>query len=93
MVYAGSHASSFEQAGKDLKEEAELEISSQRIMRATKRIGQERVAEREAEVATWERLSLIEQQGSPREQVPQVACVEPGRGVFGARQKWGVCWA
>ena len=28
MVYAGSHASSFEQASKDLKEEAELEISA-----------------------------------------------------------------
>jgi len=89
MVYAGSHASSFEQAGKDLKEEAELEISSQRIMRATKRIGQERVAEREAEVATWERLSLIEQQGSPREQVPQVACVEPDGGRIQIRERNG----
>ena len=36
MVYAGSHASSFQQASKDLKEEAELGISAQRIMRATK---------------------------------------------------------
>jgi len=52
MVYAGSHASSFQQASKDLKEEAELDVSDQRIMRATKRIGQERVAERDAETNT-----------------------------------------
>ncbi len=58
MVYAGSHANSFEQASTDLKEEAELEISAQRIMRATKRIGQERVAEREAETAVREKLPL-----------------------------------
>jgi hypothetical protein len=87
MIYAGSHASSFEQASADLKEEAELDISTQRIMRATKRIGQERVDEREAEVAEWEKLSLPEQQGSPREQVPQVACVEPDGGRIQIRDR------
>jgi len=76
MVYTGSHASSFRQASEDLKEEAEVEISEQRIMRATERIGQERVAEREAEVGAWERLSLPEQLSSPRAQVPSVAVVE-----------------
>ena len=55
MVYAGSHATSFEQASKDLKEEAELEISEQRIMRATN-IGQERVEQRDAAVEAWGRL-------------------------------------
>jgi len=87
MVYAGSHASSFEQASADLKEEAELDISTQRVMRATKRIGQERVDEREAEVAEWEKLSLPEQQGSPREQVPQVAVVEPDGGRIQIRDR------
>jgi hypothetical protein len=87
MVYAGSHAGSFEQASVDLKEEAELNISAQRIMRATKRIGQERVAEREAAVARWEELSLPEQQGSPREQVPQVACVEMDGGRIQIRDR------
>ena len=60
----------FRQAEQDLKHLAELDISEQRIARATKRIGQERVAERKAEEAAWEALSLPEQQGSPREQVP-----------------------
>ena len=87
MVYAGSHASSFQQASKDLKEEAELEISDQRIMRAAKRIGQERVAERDAETAAWAKLPLPEQQTSPREQVPQVACVEPDGGRLQIRDR------
>src|SRR5690606_11758587 len=66
VVYAGSHASSFQQAGKDLKEEAEVDISEQRIMRATKRIGQERVTERDAAAQAWAELPLPEQQRSPR---------------------------
>jgi hypothetical protein len=66
---------------------AELEISEQRIMRATKRIGQERVTEREAEVAAWEKLPLPEQQASPREQVPQVACVEMDGGRIQIRDR------
>jgi hypothetical protein len=88
MVYAGSHASSFQQASKDLKEEAELDISEQRIMRATKRIGQERVAQRDAETQVWTELPLPEQQhASPQAQVPQVACVEPDGGRVQIRDR------
>ena len=87
MVYAGSHAASFKQASEDLKEEAELDISVQRVMRATKRIGQERVVERKADEAAWEALPLPEQQRSPCEQVPQVACVEPDGGRIQIRNR------
>lgn len=87
VVYAGSHASSFQQASKDLKEEAELDISDQRIMRATKRIGRERVADRDAETKAWMDLSLPEQQASPCEQVPQVACVEMDGGRLQIRDR------
>ena len=87
MVYAGSHASSFQQASKDLAEEAELKISDQRIMRATKRIGQERTDQRDAETEAWAKLSLPEQQDSPREQVPQVACVEMDGGRLQIRNR------
>lgn len=76
MVYAGSNSSSFEQASADLQEEAELRISAQRIMRATKRIGGERIEQRESEIKAWEGLPLPEQQSSPREQVPAVAVAE-----------------
>ena len=87
MVYAGSHATSFEQASADLKEEAEVDISTQRVMRATKQIGMERVAEREAGVAEWEKLSLPEQGSSPCSQVPQLACVEPDGGRIQIRDR------
>ncbi len=87
MVYAGSHASSFQQASKDLKEEAELDISDQRIMRATKRIGQERVQQRDAQTSTWAGLSLPEQQRSLGEQVAQLACVEMDGGRLQIRNR------
>jgi hypothetical protein len=87
VVYAGTHASSFEQASQDLKEEAELEISAQRIMRATKRIGQERVEQRDGETEAWGQRSLPEQQSSPRSQVPPVACVEPDGGRLQIRNR------
>ena len=87
MVYAGTQSRSFRQAEQDLKHLAELDVSEQRIARATKRIGRERVAERKAEEATWETLPLPEQQGSPREQVPQVACVEMDGGRIQIRNR------
>ena len=87
MVYAGTHAASFRQAEADVKALAELDISEQRIARATKRIGQERVAERKAEEAAWETLPLPEQQGSPRDQVPRLACVEMDGGRIQIRNR------
>jgi hypothetical protein len=87
MVYAGTQSRSFRQAEQDLKHLAELDVSEQRIARATKRIGQERVAGRKAEEATWETLPLPEQQGSPREQVPQLACVEMDGGRIQIRNR------
>jgi hypothetical protein len=87
MVYAGSHASSFQQASKDLNEEAELDISEQRIMRATKRIGQERVAQRDAETNAWAELPLPEQQRGSPAQAPPVACVEMDGGRIQIRDR------
>jgi len=87
MVYAGANATSFKQASADLAEEAELTISEQRIMRATKRIGEERIAQREAEIEHWEQLPLPEQRRSPREQVPAVAVVEMDGGRLQIRER------
>jgi hypothetical protein len=88
MIYAGTNASSFQQASKDLKEEAELEISAQRIMRATKRIGGERVEEREAAVKAWEAISIPEERQSPPDVVPPpVACVEMDGGRIQIRDR------
>lgn len=88
MVYAGTNARSFQQAERDLAAQAELSISAQRIMRATKRIGRERAAGREAAVETWRKLPLPAQQGSPHEHVPQVACVQ----VDGGRRRDSRAW-
>lgn len=87
MVYAGTNATSFKQAGADLAEEAELTVSEQRIMRATKRIGEERIVQREAEIEHWEQLPLPEQQCSPREQVPAVAVAEMDGGRLQIRER------
>lgn len=87
MVYAGTNASSFKQASEDLLHEAELTISEQRIMRATKRIGGERTAQRDAEVQAWGQLPLPEQQRSPHTQVPAVAVAEMDGGRIQIRER------
>lgn len=88
MIYAGTHAGSFQQAAEDLEHEAELKISPQRIMRATKRIGHERVAERDAGVAAWETLSISEEREAPRGVAsPAVACVEMDGGRIQIRDR------
>lgn len=87
IVYAGSNASSFRQASEDLLYEAELRISEQRIMRATKRIGDERIEQRDSETEAWERLPLPKQQCSPCEQVPGVAVVEMDGGRIQIRER------
>jgi hypothetical protein len=79
MVYAGSHGA-FEHASADLRELAEITISADRIRRATEKIGNERVKERDQDVQAFEQLTLPAQQQKPASldpaQVPDVACVE-----------------
>jgi hypothetical protein len=79
MVYAGSHGA-FQKASEDVEELAEAKISADRIRRATEKIGQQRVQERDAQVRAWQQLSLPEQRRKPaslsEDQVPQVACVQ-----------------
>ncbi len=87
MVHAGTHATSFRQAAKDMQALAELEISDQRIMRATKRIGSERAAERNEQVERFLELPLPEQQRSPIVEVPPVACVEMDGGRIQIRDR------
>jgi hypothetical protein len=90
MVYTGSHATSFQQGSGDLEELAEVEISSGRVRRATEKIGNERAAERDAEVEDWQRLTLPEQQQKPAalasDQVPEVACVQMDGGRLQIRR-------
>ena len=88
IVYAGANAGSFRQASEDLKHEAELEISEQRIMRATERIGHERVEQRADDVQAWEELSIPEQRQSPADVAPpSVACVQMDGGRIQIRNR------
>lgn len=87
VVHAGVHASSFRQAEADLRALAELAVSGQRVRRAAERIGHERVAQRDREVERFLKLPLPEQQRSPTDQVPPVACVEMDGGRIQIRDR------
>jgi len=77
VVYAGTQATSFPQGSRDLKELAELDVSPERVRRATERIGDERVAERDAQAAAYEALPIPERRKAPADQpTPAVACVQ-----------------
>jgi len=77
VVYAGTQAASFPQGSRDLKELAELAVSSERVRRMTERIGAERVAERDAQVAAYDALPIPARGAVPSDQpTPAVACVQ-----------------
>jgi hypothetical protein len=77
VTYAGTQAASFLHGARDLKELAELDVSPERLRRATERIGDERVAERDAQAATYEALPIPARRTVPADQpTPAVACVQ-----------------
>lgn len=76
-MYAGTQATSFLQGSRDLNELAELDVSPERVRRATERIGDERVAERDAQTAAYEALPIPARHVVPADQpTPAVACVQ-----------------
>jgi len=77
VVYAGTQAASFPQGSRDLQELAELDVSVERVRRATERIGKERVAERDAQAAAHKALPIPAQRIASADQpTPAVACVQ-----------------
>ncbi len=83
VVYAGTQATSFPQGSRDLKELAELDVSPERVRRATERIGAERVAERDAQAAAYEALPVPARRTVPADQpTPAVACVQMDGGRY-----------
>jgi len=87
VAYAGSQSSSFVKATKDLEALGEVKVTAKRIERWTKRVGEERTAEVEAEARAYQELPLPEQQKSPVDQVPQVACVQMDGGRIQIRDR------
>ena len=70
IIYAGSNNTSFQQAHADLDRLAELDVSDKQVRRLCKRIGDERVDERDTAVATYQALPLVERKSAPAGVVP-----------------------
>ena len=84
LVYAGVCAESFGKASDHLRELADLEISGERIRRATLRVGDERIKQRRKLLDEWLRKSLpIQAYGKPAGVVaPPMACVMADGGRY-----------
>jgi hypothetical protein len=64
-VHLGTLLRSFPQASVASKSLLDLKLTTKRIERLTERIGQERVAERDAQVAAWQNLPLMQKLVAP----------------------------
>lgn len=77
MIQAGVRCQSYREASQEMQESAELPLNAKAIERAVRRIGAERVVQRDAAVKAWKNLPLPEQQrGCPQPKAPAVAVVE-----------------
>jgi hypothetical protein len=65
VVYAGSNCPSFEQARDFLYHLAEVDLDVKMVRRATQRIGEERLAQRDLLVETWDELPLADKGRCP----------------------------
>src|SRR5438552_17653261 len=82
ITYAGSNNTSYTQAAQDLEQLAELKVSDKQVRRLCQRIGDERVAARDAQVAAYQPLPLTQRKAAPPGvTAPAVAVV----GVDGGR--------
>jgi len=76
IVYAGANEKSFREASDALNVLSELKITTQRVERITRRIGTERVAERNAATAAWENKPLVEKYPPAHAHCTDVAMVQ-----------------
>jgi len=65
VTYAGTVSRSFAEGSELLGRLADLSVSAKQVERVTRRIGQERVVERDAEVAAYQALPLVEKFAVP----------------------------
>ena len=76
MTYLGTKLPSFRDAHEALHQLLRTTISLKRVERQTERIGAERVAQREAEIARWVALPLMQRDQAPKGvAAPNVAAV------------------
>jgi hypothetical protein len=65
IVYAGTMNRSFELASANLRKLAEVEVPTKQVERVCRRIGQERVEERDEAVSAYQELPLAERKQAP----------------------------
>jgi hypothetical protein len=65
IVYAGTMNRSFELASANLRKLAEVEVPTKQVERVCRRIGQERVHERDEAVSAYQELPLAERKQAP----------------------------
>jgi hypothetical protein len=76
ISYAGTVSRSFAEGSELLERLADVPVSAKQVERVTRRIGHERVAERDAEVAAYQALPLVEKfQVPPAVTPPDLAVV------------------
>ncbi len=76
LAYLGTKLPSFRDAHEALGVLLRTQVSLKRVERHTERIGAERVMQREAEIATWSDLPLMQRdQAPPGVKAPEVAAV------------------
>lgn len=75
LTYAGTVSRSFAEGSALLEHLAELPVSAKQVERVTRRIGAERVAERDAEVAAYQALPLVEKFAVPAGVTPPALAV------------------
>lgn len=88
MIQAGIRNRSFVEGSRELLESAELSIGPKALERAVKKIGGERVQQRDAATEAFGELPLPEQQrGCPQPKAPAVAVVQFDCGRMLVRQR------
>ncbi|MCA1837338.1 MAG: hypothetical protein LC674_00690 [Actinobacteria bacterium] len=65
LTYAGTVSRSFAEGSELLERLADVSVSAKQVERVTRRVGAERVAERDAEVAAYQGLPLVEKFAVP----------------------------
>ena len=76
ITYAGTAGRSFAEASATLHHLADLAVGPKQVERVTERIGAERVAERDAQVAVFQALPLVEKfRAPPGQTAPDLAVV------------------
>jgi hypothetical protein len=90
ITYAGTASRSFAEGSALLDQLADLAVPEKQVERVTRRIGAERVAEREADVAAFAALPLVEKFAVPGGvTAPPLAVVMADGGRLQIRDAWG----